>query len=184
MQEPFAEYSLEIPALGLVTVVDPEGEPGYRVRLPDGQVTAYPAASGEPCEENAAADIAAALADLTPRKAALRERTKQRRREVEEGGIVVAGVPIATDRESQAMLHGACFTAAKVPGFTTPWKGDDGVFRDVGVTELEATALAVALHVQACFVRERELCTAITNAETAEELDGIAAEIETFVLPS
>lgn len=43
-------------------VLAPDGEPGYRVRLADGQVTAFPAASGEPSPENAAADIAAAIA--------------------------------------------------------------------------------------------------------------------------
>jgi hypothetical protein len=54
----FVEY--DVPGIG--TVIDPQGEPGYRVRLPDGQVTAYPAASGDPCETNAAADLAHALA--------------------------------------------------------------------------------------------------------------------------
>jgi hypothetical protein len=54
----FAEY--EVPGVG--TVIDPQGEPGYRVRLPDGQVTAYPAASGNPSEANAASDIATAIA--------------------------------------------------------------------------------------------------------------------------
>ena len=54
----FIEY--EVPGVG--TVIDPEGEPGYRVRLPDGQVTAYPAISGEPSGANAAADIAHAVA--------------------------------------------------------------------------------------------------------------------------
>jgi hypothetical protein len=44
-------------------VLAPEGEPGYRVRLPNGSVTAYPANSGEPTEANAAADIAHALAN-------------------------------------------------------------------------------------------------------------------------
>jgi hypothetical protein len=58
----FAEYEVA----GIGTVIAPEGEPGYRVRLPDGRVTAYPAASGEPCEANAAADIAAAIANSPP----------------------------------------------------------------------------------------------------------------------
>ncbi len=54
---PFVEYEV----VGVGTVLDPEGEPGYRVRLPDGRVTAYPARSGDPCESNAAADIAYAI---------------------------------------------------------------------------------------------------------------------------
>lgn len=60
--EVFEEY--DVPEVG--TVIDPQGEPGYRVRLPDGQVTAFPAASGNPCAENAAADIAAAIANPPP----------------------------------------------------------------------------------------------------------------------
>ena len=55
----FIEY--EVPGVG--TVIDPQGEPGYRVRLPNGAVTAFPAHSGDPCEANAAADIAHAIAN-------------------------------------------------------------------------------------------------------------------------
>jgi hypothetical protein len=62
----FAEYTVEIQSLGLLTIIAPEGEPGYRVRLPNGQVTAYPAISGEPSEVNAASDIAYALANPPP----------------------------------------------------------------------------------------------------------------------
>lgn len=57
--QPFMEY--EVSDVG--TVIAPEGEPGYRVRLPDGQVTAFPAISVNPCEANAAADIAYAIAN-------------------------------------------------------------------------------------------------------------------------
>lgn len=60
--EPFQEY--EVPGVG--TVIDPQGEPGYRVRLSDGRVTAYPAQSGDPSQANAATDIAYALANPAP----------------------------------------------------------------------------------------------------------------------
>ena len=59
----FPEYSVTVAGLGTVTVIDPEGEPGSRVRLPNGAVTAFPAHSGDPCEANAAADIAWAIAN-------------------------------------------------------------------------------------------------------------------------
>lgn len=64
--EPFQEYILIVPGLDLVTVIDPEGEPGYRVRLLNGQVTAFPAVSGEPSQSNALADITHALATPPP----------------------------------------------------------------------------------------------------------------------
>jgi hypothetical protein len=64
MSEPTEFQEYEVPGIG--TVIDPAGEPGYRVRLPDGQVTAFPAFSGQPSPENAAADIAAAIANPPP----------------------------------------------------------------------------------------------------------------------
>lgn len=57
-ETPFVPY--EVPGVG--TVLDPEGIAGYRVLLLNGEVQAFPAASGEPSEANAAADLAAALA--------------------------------------------------------------------------------------------------------------------------
>ena len=62
IETPFEEYEVE----GVGIVIDPQGEPGYRVRLPDGQVTAFPAASGDPSPANAATDIAHAIASPAP----------------------------------------------------------------------------------------------------------------------
>lgn len=62
----FAEYNVTVDGLGTVTVIDPEGEPGYRVRLLDGRVTAFAAVSGNPSPENAATDIAHAIANPPP----------------------------------------------------------------------------------------------------------------------
>lgn len=59
IETPFEEYEVE----GVGTVIDPQGEPGYRVRLPDGQVTAFPAVSGAPSPANAATDIAHAISN-------------------------------------------------------------------------------------------------------------------------
>ena len=59
IETPFEEY--EVAGVGIV--IAPQGEPGYRVRLPDGQVTAFPAVSGDPSPANAASDIAHALAN-------------------------------------------------------------------------------------------------------------------------
>ena len=58
--EPFISYT--VAALGQsFTVLDPEGVAGYRLSCPSGAIIAIPAASGEPCEANAPADITAAL---------------------------------------------------------------------------------------------------------------------------
>jgi hypothetical protein len=55
-------YTVEVNGIAY-TVLPPEGEPGYRVRLPDGGVTAFPAHSGDPSPDNAEGDIAHALAN-------------------------------------------------------------------------------------------------------------------------
>lgn len=59
---PFQEY--DVPGIG--TVIDPAGEPGYRVRLADGRVLGFPANSGTPSPANADADLAWAIAHPTP----------------------------------------------------------------------------------------------------------------------
>lgn len=60
---PAAFTPYEVPGVG--TVIEPEGVPGYRVRLPSGEVQTFPALSGDPSEANAAADIAHAIANPT-----------------------------------------------------------------------------------------------------------------------
>lgn len=62
--EPFVPYT--VTALGQTFgIVDPEGVAGYRVSCPSGAIIAVPAASGEPCEANAVADLTAALTGVT-----------------------------------------------------------------------------------------------------------------------
>jgi hypothetical protein len=61
-ETPVFPYLVEVNGTGYV-VLAPEGEPGYRVRLPDGGVTAFSAHSGDPSPDNAGADIAYALAN-------------------------------------------------------------------------------------------------------------------------
>lgn len=181
----FEEYSLEIAGLGLISVIAPEGELGYRVRLPDGQVTAFPAASGEPCEVNAAADIAAALNDLAPRKASLRLRAKERRRELEAAGVLVDGYPLETDRATTGDLTKTLMLGSIVgETFAVDWKFADGVFRHRTLAQLRVMALAAGAYVQTCFSRESQLLAAIDAAETAGQLDAVAGEIEAFALPS
>lgn len=57
MSDPIYPYEVEVPGLGTCTVLDPEGVPGYRVRLPSGEVQSF-AAAGAPTPENAANNIA------------------------------------------------------------------------------------------------------------------------------
>lgn len=80
-----------------------------------------------------------------------------RRWEVETGGIVISGMPIPTDRESQALITGAVAGALIDPAQVIYWKtsakDEHGVPISVPLdaTTLKAVALAVRAHVQACF---------------------------------
>jgi len=59
--EPFPEY--DIAGIGTVVAHD---SASYIVRMPNGKIVGYPAASGEASEANAEADINAALANPPP----------------------------------------------------------------------------------------------------------------------
>lgn len=94
-----------------------------------------------------------------------------KRWQVETSGILVAGHPMATDRESQAQLNSA-YTSLKSGLITdTPWKAVDGCFTLVTLAELEPVVLAVAAHVRACFAAEQAHSEAINALQTQAEMD-------------
>lgn len=81
----------------------------------------------------------------------------------ETSGITVSGMPIATDRQSQAMLLGAFTMGQAVPGFTTKWKMEDGSFVTVDTPTLGILAMAVAGFISSMFQLESNVDAAITN---------------------
>jgi len=102
----------------------------------------------------------------------------RKRVEVEEGGIVVNGVPVATDRaHSQVKITAAYVKAMANPEFeVTNWKVAPGVF----IPSLDAETIiaigdAVTAHIQACFDKEAELAAMITadppQVSTYEQID-------------
>jgi hypothetical protein len=80
----------------------------------------------------------------------------ERRWEVEVGGIVVAGLAIATDDRSKLLINGAAVEAMLDPDYQMQWKTPDG-FVELSGSQVLAIARAVRAHVQACFDREAEL---------------------------
>ena len=72
---------------------------------------------------------------------------------LETGGIVVAGAPIATDRQSQAMV-GNAYTYVQVSGAATVSYKTAAGFVTLTADQIKAVALAVGAHVQACFAAE------------------------------
>ncbi len=97
----------------------------------------------------------------------------------ETSGITVAGVEIATDRESQALLMGAVLAAQNNPQYKANWKANWKAKNGWAVLDA-ATILAVAdavrSHVQACFDREKDLQAQIEAATTVEELEAVKWE--------
>lgn len=98
-----------------------------------------------------------------------------RRWRAETAGIVVAGAAIATDRESQALIMGARLYAQATPAATFQFKTAGG-FVSLDAAQIEAVALAVAAHVQACFAVEAAVLAEIEagNITTLSQVDGAA----------
>lgn len=105
-----------------------------------------------------------------PSKADLIAYTADRRWRVETGGIVVGGVPVATDDRSKIMIIGARVKANANPEFETAWKTAEGFILLDGPT-LIAISDAVLAHVDACFAAEAAVLADIeagTITTTAE----------------
>ncbi len=86
-------------------------------------------------------------------------------------GITVSGVAIKTDRESQSLINGALKLFDLNPALPAiDWKGANG-WVQVDRATLEAVGLAVGVHVQACFTREKYHAEAIGALTTIEDIE-------------
>lgn len=99
-----------------------------------------------------------------------------RRWQKEVGGIVVNGVPVATDDRSKMMLMGARLAAQADANFTTRWKTPAG-FVTLDAATFIALSDAVLAHVDACFATEAAVLDDIAAGviTTAEQIDNAFA---------
>lgn len=74
-----------------------------------------------------------------------------KRWQIETGGIVLGGVPIATDDRSKIMIMGARVAAAANPDWETVWHGADGQTYPLNATSMIAISDAVEAHVNSTF---------------------------------
>ncbi|WP_288099561.1 DUF4376 domain-containing protein [Pseudomonas sp.] len=89
----------------------------------------------------------------------------------ETSGTTFGGMPIDTERDSQALLTGAVVAAMQDPAYSVRWKTSAG-FVDLSSPQIIAVASAVRAYVQACFNREAELLDAVADGSiTAEMLE-------------
>lgn len=110
--------------------------------------------------------------DLEKLKVEKRAEIADKRWQYETSGITVAGVEIATDRESQALLTAAVLKVKDDPSYTVNWKAKNG-WAVLDAATILAVVDAVRSHVQACFDREKELQEQVEAATTIEELNTI-----------
>ena len=106
-------------------------------------------------------------------KEAKKAEIAQARYNAEIAGVVVNGISIKTDRESQGLITGAALKAMQDNTYTCRWKGIDG-FVELTAPQIIAIADAVRAHVQSCFDHEAELQPLIESAGTEAELEAIS----------
>jgi hypothetical protein len=99
----------------------------------------------------------AAYAEPMPDADALRAYAAMARWRKEISGIAVGGLTVTTDDRSKALIQGAYLQSQRDPAFTAQWKTASGAFVTIGTADIEAVALAVATHIQACFAKEAEV---------------------------
>lgn len=113
-----------------------------------------------------AIDLAGYQAALVAlRKAGLISYASSARWQREVGGIVVAGVPVATDDRSKTMIIGARVAAMADPAWSTIWRGADGDTYPVDAAAMVAISDAVQAHVNAGFATFATVKTAIEAGE-------------------
>ncbi len=98
-------------------------------------------------------------------------RIAARRFQAETGGVIVEGIQVNTERDSQALLTGAAFAASLDPAYQIKWKAATG-FVDLTAQQIIGVASAVRAFVQASFDREAVLLGAVADGSiTAEMLE-------------
>lgn len=111
-------------------------------------------------------------------KPALKEIAADKRFRMETGGLMVGGMPIATDRNSQNMISGAAKLFDEDPALSViEWTASPDSFVTLTKVQLKAIGVAVGRHVQRCFARQKEIAAlidagTITTAEQIEAWEG------------
>ena len=95
-----------------------------------------------------------------------------KRWDVENGGISVGGVPIATDDRSKTMIMGARIKADADTGYTVRWKTAAG-FVTLAASDIVNISDAVLNHIDASFNAEADVFGLIDAGEisTTQEID-------------
>ena len=113
-------------------------------------------------------DLVGVLADnlpgvVIPTATGLKTYAAAQRWQLQNSGIVVGGVAVATDAESRAMIDGAYAFVNRNPSATVNWKAADGSFVAIDAATVIAIADAVGHFIEACFNTESSVVTGVDN---------------------
>jgi len=109
-------------------------------------------------------------------RARLKSSAAAKRRGIEEGGVLVEGLEIATSISDQARLTALCSSMASSGLGTIDFKSRSG-WRTLSAEDVEKIAQEVSRHVQACFSAERVHCDRI--AAISDEGDALTYDLST-----
>jgi hypothetical protein len=110
-------------------------------------------------------------------KPELKALAADKRFRVETGGLVVGGIPIATDRQAQAMITGASNLFDKDPLLlTVDWSIDAENFVTLDKATVQQNGILIGRHVQASFTAQRQIVALIDAGDitTAEQIEAWA----------
>lgn len=124
-------------------------------------------------------ELQATLAPYQTFFVGLKAYAASKRWEKEQGGIVFAGVPIATDDRSKQMIMGARIAADSNSNFSTKWVGKNGQIQNLNSTSVIALSDAILAHVANCFAIFSNVCEGIDNESIIDryQIDSAFGEI-------
>lgn len=91
-------------------------------------------------------------------------------------GIVGQNIPIATDRDSEYLIH-ASYTAAKDFNMGRDWKGSDGNFYTMTAAQVMSMATSVLAYINECRALEKTKCAEIDSTGTTDINTGWPAQV-------
>jgi hypothetical protein len=107
------------------------------------------------------------VAPPADKRAALKAKAAERRWEVEESGVTMNGIEVATTKADQNRITSVIVNAQLAGIESVDFKAESG-WITLTIDQVKGVAVAIAQHVQACFSAERAHCDAIDAAAEAD----------------
>lgn len=116
---------------------------------------------------------------LEQRKAILLGAAREKRWQVETGGIVVNDIPIRTDEGSQSKVANAVAVFDRDPTLSrTKFEAQPNIWVEMTKVDLEAVGVAIGRHIVSVYDRSHALFAEITAATDEATLDAVDINID------